>query len=414
MAENRIKSVRQFCVSVMMLCLAFFGVFVVQEETGWQAASAETLAGERDKLSQSGQLLQMGEDAAVGGGHGDTEIVSSGWSQLFGTNPPEIIKRQGDTCVVIRKNGTVLDGISEEMVYRKVTAKFTGLVTEAEIYRVSGENLYVGVPDVPVVEIPEEEKNVPLVREPKAPGEDLLLSVAVSEEDGVTEVALEFNSVYEVTVTEDEEFIYLSLIRPHEKYEKILVIDAGHGGIDIGTSGGGHWESTINLAVVQYLKELLDARPEWKVYYTRLNDTLPDLSTRVEFANALHADMLISIHCNHNPVSVVNGVEALYSKVQGAEDVFNSKVLAQLCSAYVTEATGLKERPLVERSKNLHIIKYCTMPMTIIEYGYMSNRNDLAKITTGKSQRECAAGVYRAIEEAYKILETGSVELVNE
>lgn len=415
MADNRIRNVRQFCVYVMLLCLTFLGVFLVQEQTGWQAASAETLPGEQDILSQGGQLIQMGEDSSLVGGHGEKEIENSAWSQLFGSNLPESVSRLGDSCVVIRKNGIVLNGISEEMVYRKVTASFIGTVTADEIYRVSGENLYVGIPEaLPIVELSEEEKDIPLVREPKAPGEDVLLSVSLQEKDGMTEVALEFNSVYEVTVTEDEEFIYLSLVRPHEKYEKIIVIDAGHGGIDIGTSGGGHWESTINLAVVQYLKELLDAQSEWKVYYTRLNNTLPDLSTRVEFANALHADMLISIHCNHNPVSVVNGVESLYSKVQGAEDVFNSKVLAQLCTTYVTEATGLKARPLVERSGNLHIIKYCTMPMTIIEYGYMSNRNDLAKITTEKSQRECAAGVYRAIEEAYKILETGSIEPANE
>lgn len=412
MADERIKRIRQFCVSVMMLCLALFGVYTVQRETGLQEANAEM--SEENGPSVGGQMIQMGEDSAFGGGHGETEIKNSAWSQLFGTRLPEIVKRQGDTCVVIRKTGFVLESISEEMIYRKVTAKVRGTVTPSDIYRVSGEKLYAGIPDVPVVIIPEEEKNIPLVREPKAPGEDVLLSISVEEKDGMTEVGLEFNSVYEITVTEDEEFIYLSLVRPHEKYDKILVIDPGHGGIDIGTSGGGYTEASINLAVVQYLKELLDARPEWKVYYTRLNNTLPDLSTRVEFANALHADMLISIHCNHNPVSVVNGVEALYSKVQGAEDVFNSKVLAKLCSTYVTEATGLKERPLVERSKNLHIIKYCTMPMTIVEFGYMSNRSDLAKITTEKTQRECAEGVYRAIEEAYRLLENGNTVPENE
>ena len=414
MAENRIKKVRQYCVSVMMLCLVFFGVFLIQEQTGIQQANAETSYGDNKLPLEGGQLIQMGEDDFPVGGHADTEVESSAWSQIFGTNLPEIVKRQGDSCVLIKKNGITVESIIEEMVYRKVTVTFQGSLSETDIFRVSGEKLYAGVPEVPVVEIPEELKNVPLVREPKLPGEDLLLALTLQEKKGKTEAVFEFNSVYEVTVTEDEEFLYLSLVRPHEKYEKILVIDPGHGGIDIGTSGGGFTEASINLAVVRYLKELLDEQSEWKVYYTRLNDTLPDLSTRVEFANALHADMLISIHCNHNPVSVVNGVEVLYSKVQGAEDAFNSKVLAQLCSTYVTEATGLKERPLVERSKNLHIIKYCTMPMTIVEFGYMSNRSDLAKITTEKSQRECAEGVYRAIEEAYRLLENGVAGSGNE
>ena len=403
MADDKIKKIRQYCVSVMILCLVFLGVFVVQERTELQRANAGSTQGIQG-VPEGGQLLQIGDNLSVGGGHAASSVESSAWSQLFGTSLPEIVKRQGDTCLLIRKNGGTSATISEEMVYRKVTVAVQGELTEADIYRVSGDCLYVGNPEVPVEEIPEEEKNVPLVREPKAPEEDLLLSMELTEKDGITEAVFEFNSVYEVTVTEDEEFLYFSLIRPHEKYDKIVVIDAGHGGIDIGTSGGGYTEAAINLAVVQYLKEMLDEREDWKVYYTRLNNTLPDLSTRVEFANALHADMLISVHCNHNPVSVVNGVEVLYSKVQGEEDTFNSRYLAELCSGYVTEATGLKERPLVDRSSNLHIIKYCKMPMALIEFGYMSNRKDLALITTEEAQRACAEGIYRTIEEAYRVL----------
>lgn len=405
MADEKIKRVRQYCVSAMLLCLVFLCVYVVQEKTGVREANAESSSGSTDVLGEGGQLLQIVDGQSFGGGHAASKVESSAWSRLFGTNLPEIVNRQGDTCLLIKKNGFVLENIAEEMVYRRVTVTVQGTLTEADVYRVSGERLYTGVPEVPVVIIPEEEKNVPLVREPKVPDEDVLLSIELKEKNGITEAVLEFNSVYEVTVTEDEEFLYFSLVRPHEKYDKIVVIDAGHGGIDIGTSGGGYTESSINLAVVKYLKELLDEREDWKVYYTRLNNTLPDLSTRVEFANALHADMLISVHCNHNPVSVVNGVEVLYSKVQGAEDAFNSRYLAEICSQYVTEATGLKERPLVERSSNLHIIKYCNMPMALVEFGYMSNRKDLSVIITEKGQRACAEGIYRSIEEAYRMLE---------
>ncbi len=405
MADNRIKKVRQYCVSVMLLCLMFLGVFVVQEKTGWQNVNAETPDVSNEVPPVDGQLILMGDANAVTGGHADTEIEDSAWSQIFGTELPEIVKQQGNSCVLIRRKEAVLDKITEEMIYRKIKVSLKGAVTKEDIIRVSGNALYVGEPEVEETVIPEEQKNVPLVREPKTAEEDSLLSLAVEEKGDLTQVVLEFNSVYEVTVTEDEEFYYLSLVRPHEKYDKIVVIDPGHGGIDTGTSGGGHHESHINLAVVKYLKEELDKQEEWKVYYTRLNNTLPDLSTRVEFANALHADLLISVHCNHNPVSTVNGVEVLYSKVQGAEDAFNSKVLAGLCSTNVAEATGLKERPLVERSKNLHIIKYCTMPMALIEFGYMSNRKDLVIITSEEAQKACAGAIYRSIEAAYEMLE---------
>lgn len=405
MADERIIKVRQCCVSVMLLCLVFLGVYMIQERTGLQAAKAEEVIGQAALSQDEGQKTEI-KDVSALGVHGVTTVESSVWSRIFGTNVPEIARLQGKSCVLIKKNAASAESITEEMIYRKVTITFQGSLTSEDVYRVSGDSLYRGIPVVEPVEIPEEQKNVPLVREPQTPEEDLLLSLDVKEEDGKTELVLELNSVYELTATEDEEFLYLSLVRPHEKYDKIIVIDPGHGGIDPGTSGGGVTEASINLAVAKYVKELLDERDDWKVYYTRLNNTLPDLSTRVEFANALHADMLVSIHCNYNPVSVVNGVEVLYSKVQGEGDALNSKVLAELCSAYVAEETGLKERPLVERSSNLHIIKYCNMPMALIEFGYMSNRKDLSLITTEKAQRGCAQAIYRTIEEAYRVSES--------
>lgn len=402
MAEDRIKTVRQYCVYAMILCLALFGVFTVQERTKLQTAKAEETAKQSGDATEGGIDKEVKDRFSVGGGHGETFVESSALSRIFGTNVPEIAKQQGNACVLIRKQGAATESVTEEMIYRKVRVRFQGTLSEEDVYRISGEALYVGVPEREEAVIPEELKNVPLDREPVTPEEDQLLSLSVTEKDGYTEVELEFNSVYEIGAAEDEEFLYLSLVRPHEKYDKIIVIDPGHGGIDPGTSGGGVTEASINLAVAKYLKELLDEREDWKVYYTRLNNTLPDLSTRVEFANALHADMLISIHCNYNPVSVVNGVEVLYSKLQGAEDAFNSVVLAELCSKYVAEETGLKERPLVERSSNLHIIKYCKMPMALIEFGYMSNRKNLALITTEEAQRGCARAIYRAIEEGFR------------
>jgi N-acetylmuramoyl-L-alanine amidase len=91
--------------------------------------------------------------------------------------------------------------------------------------------------------------------------------------------------------------------------------------------------------------------------------------------------------------------------VQGVGEPLNSELLAQLCTQYVSEETGLKARDLVERSKNLHIIKYCKMPMALVEFGFMSNRKDLSIILKEESQRGCARAIYKTIEEAYTYLE---------
>lgn len=295
----------------------------------------------------------------------------------------------------------MLVNISEEMVYRRIIITLEGAqISPENVLRVCKTEVYRGLPDVPVVVIPEEEKDVPLVREPKTPEEDTLLSLAVEENGKEEKLVLEFNTVYEITVTEDDEFLYLALMRPYERYDRILVIDAGHGGMDPGTSGGGSTEAAINLEVTRYVREILDERDDIKVYYTRVDDTLPDLSTRVEFANALHADMLISVHCNHSPVSSVNGLEVLYSKLQ-ENGSFTSRYLAELCMEEVSAATGLRQNALTERSSNLHLMKYCTMPCALIEFGYMSNRRDLERIVTEKTQRSCAEAICRVIDKAY-------------
>ncbi len=406
MTGQVIKRVRQYCISVMVLCLVLLAVYRIQAKTG--AAQRANAGVEEEKGADEenlGQFIQIGLTEPLPGVHSGIETKDSAWSQIFGSDLPAIAQRQGDYCVLIQKQGGTFADISEEMIYRRVSVTLEGAdVSPENVLRICKTELYRGVPEIPVIEIPEEEKNVPRSREPETAEEDTLLSLTVTEKGERRELVLEFNTVYEVTVTEDEEFLYLSLLRPYERYEKLLVLDAGHGGIDPGTSGGGSTEAAVNLAVIRYVKEILDGREDLKVYYTRTDNTLPDLSTRVEFANALHADMLISVHCNHNPVSSVNGVEVLYSKLQ-ENGSFTSKNLAELCLDEISAATGLKKNTLVERSANLHLMKYCTMPSALIEFGYMSNRSDLDIILSEKAQRACAEAICRVIDAAYAKLE---------
>lgn len=405
MTEGIIKKVRKCCSSVMLLCLVLLAVYGIQERMDVIRVANAGVGTEKEPGSTGnenvGTPVQPGESGLPHGGHSEVLAEESAWAYIFGTSLPEAAKKQGDYCVLIPKKGGTFAGLSEEMVYRRVTVTLEDAALSPEdVLRVCGTEVYRGLPDVPVVIIPEEEKDIPLVREPGTPSEDTLLSLAIEEKNGRQELMLEFNTVYEVTLTEDEEFLYLALVRPYERYERILVIDAGHGGYDPGTSGGGSTEAAVNLAVVRYIKELLDERTDLKVYYTRTDNTLPDLSTRVEFANALHADMLISVHCNHSTASYVNGLDVLYSKLQTGGSL-TSRGLAEICLEEVSAATGLKKNKLVERSADLHLMKYCEMPSALIEFGYMSNRKDLSIILSEEAQRACAEAVCRVIDAAY-------------
>lgn len=82
----------------------------------------------------------------------------------------------------------------------------------------------------------------------------------------------------------------------------IVVLDAGHGGSDVGARGSFSLEKNVALAITLKLGQLLEqTQPDVKVVYTRTSDTYPALYERAALANKVHADLFISIHCNSMP-----------------------------------------------------------------------------------------------------------------
>jgi N-acetylmuramoyl-L-alanine amidase len=92
-----------------------------------------------------------------------------------------------------------------------------------------------------------------------------------------------------------------------------IVIDAGHGGHDSGTTGpGGIQEKDIVLDVALRLGKMLKQRLGADVIFTRDNDTFIPLETRTAIANKAQADLFLSIHGNSSPDSSARGVETYY------------------------------------------------------------------------------------------------------
>ena len=89
-----------------------------------------------------------------------------------------------------------------------------------------------------------------------------------------------------------------------ESKVNVVVIDAGHGGHDIGTRGRKAREATVALRIALALgKKIKQDSPEVKVLYTRDSDEFIELAERSAFANRNNADLFISIHCNSTPNS---------------------------------------------------------------------------------------------------------------
>ena len=80
------------------------------------------------------------------------------------------------------------------------------------------------------------------------------------------------------------------------------MLDAGHGGKDVGARGGYSNEKDLTLSIILKLGKLMaDSMKDVKVLYTRTSDVYPSLNERHEIANKASADLFISVHINSTP-----------------------------------------------------------------------------------------------------------------
>src|SRR5688500_12354144 len=96
-----------------------------------------------------------------------------------------------------------------------------------------------------------------------------------------------------------------TLLMSFEKKQKAVrtvIIDAGHGGRDVGARGEYSYEKDICLGVSLKLgQQIMKEVPDVKLIYTRTGDTYPELHSRASLANQNKGDLFISIHVNAAP-----------------------------------------------------------------------------------------------------------------
>lgn len=231
-------------------------------------------------------------------------------------------------------------------------------------------------------------------------------SLDYSSASGNGTVALTMDKVVEAQYSFDKDYLYLDFYSPRELHDRIIVVDAGHGGRAPGAVSGSQYEKNITLAIVQQIKALFDEADDDKagVYYTRMDDSNPSLSERVSLANQLEADLFVSVHINSLKGNTqVEGVEVLYDEL-APDTAFDTKDFAQICLDEEVEATGAKKRRLID-GNNIYIIRNSNAPAALVEVGFMNNPAELARLTDPSYQRKAAQGIYRALLKSLDRLE---------
>ena len=172
-----------------------------------------------------------------------------------------------------------------------------------------------------------------------------------------------------------------------------IVVDAGHGGEDPGTiSPTGIYEKDINLAIAKKIAASL-AKNHYKVIMLRQDDSTLSLEERYTAANAQQADFFISVHANAIENSnEVEGIQVLY--YPDSEQV--NEQLAQQMLKQLTTTTKAGDKGVISRP-DLAVLRGTTMKSLLIETGFMTNEQELARLLQNAYQQKIADAVTKTV-----------------
>lgn len=198
---------------------------------------------------------------------------------------------------------------------------------------------------------------------------------------------------------------------------QVWVIDAGHGGRDVGCEGTHNKEKYITLSVAKRVAELVRANiPGVKVVMTRNNDTFVSLEQRANIANNADADLFLSIHVNAAPESNnVRGTETYYGPI-GATSIADVEAArkkhiqkSELLAWEMQKYYGLAGRPISRgvKRERYYVILYTKMPSALTEIGFISTASEQEYMSSAKGQEEIAQSIYRGLKEYNETVQKG-------
>lgn len=434
------KAVRGSLVLLCLFCILFL-IYIRKSAANFGVAKAvlpllptsEGIKVAKDEVPAFPVITPEGDP--VTGPMATLAPLPAVWQEVAGAQDSAVVRLLPDADVIIIEKREGYDKakifLEEFPVTRQLRVTVCGIWGEAlsdeQIKRIAKDTYYHGTPPSPTPTLsptPTPAKRVtptplPTADPTYAPSDpyyvwrnDVLraveMTVELAEDSSLTQsFLLTLDKTYVYRLYEDQWNYYIALVRPKDVYDKIIVVDAGHGGVDEGTAAQGrkYLEKNMNLDIVLRLKELLDAQDDIKVYYTRTTDQKPSLRQRVDLANDVGADFFLSVHCNANEARSLHGTEVLYDSRQNALPGMNSRRFAQILLAEMDEHLGLFNRGLVPREDTLTIIRYAKVPVALVEVAFMSNTSDMEILAREQTRADVAQGLFDAIMRGYMELE---------
>ncbi|MCR5684395.1 MAG: N-acetylmuramoyl-L-alanine amidase [Lachnospiraceae bacterium] len=165
-------------------------------------------------------------------------------------------------------------------------------------------------------------------------------------------------------------------------------------------------EYKLNLTVSLMLRDAL-LEKGYRVIMTReTNDVKISNIERAQIANTSKADVFIRIHANGSDDQSVNGIETICPTKQNKylSGIYKEcKLLSDCVLDCMVEATGGKKRYVWE-TDTMSGINWSEVPVTIVEMGYMSNKEEDKKLSDESYQKKIVEGIVKGIDEYFERL----------
>nr|WP_208491997.1 N-acetylmuramoyl-L-alanine amidase [aff. Roholtiella sp. LEGE 12411] len=177
--------------------------------------------------------------------------------------------------------------------------------------------------------------------------------------------------------------------RPIPRGKVVVLIDPGHGGKDPGAIGiGGVREKDVILPIGRKIAAILQQNGVQAIL-TRDSDYFVTLPGRVQLAERANADVFVSIHANaigpNRPD--VSGLEVYY---------YDSGLsLARIVRSSILQSLNVRDRGV--RRARFYVLRKSSMPSILVETGYLTGREDIAKLRTSAYQNQMAEAIARGI-----------------
>lgn len=213
---------------------------------------------------------------------------------------------------------------------------------------------------------------------------------------------------------------------------RVILLDAGHGGKDSGTTGSSLLEKDIVLDIARDLRAEL-AQFGFEVQMTREFDRFIPLTRRAAIAKDVGADFMISLHVNSAANKKAHGIETYIMTARGYGSTSTpndgppdrqatlypghanagaSALLGYALQHQLIASTGAEDRGL--RHARFLVLRESTVPTALVEMGFLSNKKEGPRLGTREYQKRLVSGLVRAVRKYADLVEQARKEALSE